>query len=603
MDKNWMAARLPEKPPREFESWAKLHLAEEIGPEYLIFHAERVPVLPEFGEIMERNSMAPVRKEWAAWCSCTACNEDFYTQKVTGLDAIRLAVGEDGVPYTMEPGESSADAVEYLSGEILYCPMCGCQVELIHSRYLKGGRTKRVKVQAVQNVEGYTAVFYWMAVRRICEEGYSFLYLEPMDAYVLSERGTLARFTHARGNTFGTYTQYGAWHPVKGCKDTHDSVYQDWGSAFGRKMGSYLYDPCPELGGCTGEKTGLREYMEADGRNLVQYLKFWRTHRNIENLVKAGQGALVAGIFRMASSYCYSVEREMEKYVDLRERKPNRMLGISKEEFRQIRERGICLKPDHLDLFRDYCRQGGALKLPEFLDAARDFGQPGLRAAVSIMMQSRRVDLPKIARYLEKQNLRPDEVQHLVDVRRMASTLFPQRELTEEELWPRNLMAAHERLVQMQEEQQRLRSQKDREEQNLKFLEVAEKYGCLQWNDGDLCILLPRSAEDLHREGNVLRHCVGGYAHRHISGSDTIFFVRHYRRPERCYYTLDIRLNDGEPKEVQLHGYGNERHGKHKEHVHTIPQKVRDFVDRWKREVLMPWYIRRVQSDIKEKTA
>ena len=46
----------------------------------------------------------------------------------------------------------------------------------------------------------------------------------------------------------------------------------------------------------------------------------------------------------------------------------------------------------------------------------------------------------------------------------------------------------------------------------------------------------------------------------------------------------------GVPKRVQLHGYGNERHGRNKEHRHSIPKKVLDFCDRWEREVLMPWY-------------
>ena len=121
------------------------------------------------------------------------------------------------------------------------------------------------------------------------------------------------------------------------------------------------------------------------------------------------------------------------------------------------------------------------------------------------------------------------------------------------------------------------------------FDAVVEKYRDLQWTDGELCIVLPKSYEELYREGETLRHCVGGYSQGHIAGSHTIFFIRHYRRPERCYYTLDINMKE-EPYRNQLHGYGNERHGKNKEHRHTIPKKVLDFCDRWEREVLQPWY-------------
>jgi hypothetical protein len=52
---------------------------------------------------------------------------------------------------------------------------------------------------------------------------------------------------------------------------------------------------------------------------------------------------------------------------------------------------------------------------------------------------------------------------------------------------------------------------------------------------------------------------------------------------------------------VQLHGYGNERHGINKQYSHRIPQKVLDFCARWEREILMPWW-RDNQKD-KEKTA
>ena len=40
-------------------------------------------------------------------------------------------------------------------------------------------------------------------------------------------------------------------------------------------------------------------------------------------------------------------------------------------------------------------------------------------------------------------------------------------------------------------------------------------------------------------------------------------------------------------------GYGNERHGPNKEYKHSIPQPVRDFCDRWQREVLLPWFASR----------
>jgi hypothetical protein len=78
-----------------------------------------------------------------------------------------------------------------------------------------------------------------------------------------------------------------------------------------------------------------------------------------------------------------------------------------------------------------------------------------------------------------------------------------------------------------------------------------------------------------------------------------IFFVRKYRRPERSFFTLDINMEGAKPNEVQLHGYKNEHIAAGKKR--RIPARVRSFVDRWKSEVLMPWYLQEMNK--KEKTA
>lgn len=90
---------------------------------------------------------------------------------------------------------------------------------------------------------------------------------------------------------------------------------------------------------------------------------------------------------------------------------------------------------------------------------------------------------------------------------------------------------------------------------------------------------------------------VGGYSHSHVSGSP-VLFVRHRRRPERPYYTLNISLTGDAPRRLQLHGYGNERHGDKKQYTHTIPKKVLDFCDRWEREVLAPWWAKKQKQEV-----
>ncbi len=87
------------------------------------------------------------------------------------------------------------------------------------------------------------------------------------------------------------------------------------------------------------------------------------------------------------------------------------------------------------------------------------------------------------------------------------------------------------------------------------------------------------------REGETLHHCVGGYASQHCKGQ-MIFFVRHARRPERSWFTLNENINGENVSRIQLHGYGNEfAHGKRL----TIPEKVENFVQEWETTILAPY--------------
>lgn len=235
-----------------------------------------------------------------------------------------------------------------------------------------------------------------------------------------------------------------------------------------------------------------------------------------------------------------------------------------------------------------------------FNDYYRKVGLTGVQQTVGMLENGYEgYDLPKLMRYFDKfPDLKPaDVLQYLIDVRTMAEELSPDGNITYEQMWPKNIIEVHDRLDRVH------RSVKDvnsRKKYAAGFEANVEKYKGLDWNDGELCIRIARTNGELIDEGQVLNHCVGGYGENHITGKDVIFFVRRYRRPERSYYTLDIRFTQGAPYEVQLHGYGNERHGPNKKYSHSIPKKVRAFVDRWKTEVLRPWFIAKSAEQVKK---
>lgn len=595
MDKEYVRQLLPEKPRDGLLKWTLKHCTEDLGPNYLVWKPERVPVY-DLDYLMDERK--PTRYEKVAACTCLKCGAQMRTEYIGST--LQFWIDECGEWWAMDPtGQThpmaeDEDNEEYFTdtgyvaevnnGDSLSCPMCYETMTAIQAKNLRGGRRKQVLVVSIETVEQYAAVACWLVRREIYEDSERYT-VYPRDAYVLDERGTTHRYTYTTGGgSFSAEKTLQQWRLASSRRDSLDTIYQDWGSVNNRKKGGVFWPSVPILEGTTAEKTGLWAYVNYEGAYSLQYLKLWKKYPQLENLVNTGWQELVHSIVVDVFNG-RDAKQLMDPVIDITKTKPHEILGMSKGDLKQIRQNGRQWGYEGQLLYQRFRRSGLGTAL-EFHGYLREFTETGIRTVEELRRRYGDGDLEKIKRYLAKQKMRPSEVRILLDTRNAAKALAGNRKLTDEELWPRNLQGAHDRLT-------RARLLQISPETAAKYQEgfdaVLEKYGDLQWNDGELCMILPKSYAELVQEGNVLRHCVGGYSEDHIRGKDTIFFVRHYRRPERCYYTLDINMT-GRPHRVQLHGYGNERHGVHKEYRHKIPKKVLDFCDRWEREVLMPWY-------------
>lgn len=601
MDKELIRQLLPEKPRPGLLNWTLSNCDDELGEQYLVWKRERTPV---YGlEQLMTNDLKPMRYEHTARCTCLRCGHEFNTELYG--DILSFWIDECGEWWSLDPngrqpfGDEDAAENGYMveiggDGDTLTCPMCYETLYTIPASKLKGGRRKQILVVSIEVVNEYAAVVYWLVRREIYDDGNDYHVL-PRDAYVLDERGTIHRYSHVSGGGCTQETQSSAWRLTSSKKDSLDSVYHDWGSFNNKKKGGIFWERVPDLDRTTAEKTGLQAFANLNGLYSVEYLKLWKKYRNLENLVNTGWTQLVHKI--VANSFDgYDAKSEMEKVIDISKSKPYEMLGMSRADFKTIARNGYQWGFDEQLLFQQ-CRVSGLQSAIQFQKYRASFTSAGMRAVAQLQQLYGDGDFEKLERYLIKQGMRPNEVGILLDSRDSARTLAGNRPLTDEELWPRNLQAAHDRLTRARVVQ--IDPKKAQSYQN-GFDAVLDKYWDLQWSDGELSVIIPRSYADLVQEGAVLRHCVGGYSEDHISGSHMIFFVRHYRRPERSYYTLDINMID-RPYRQQLHGYGNERHGTHKQYTHSIPKKVLDFCTRWEREVLMPWY--REQQKKEGKTA
>lgn len=365
-----------------------------------------------------------------------------------------------------------------------------------------------------------------------------------------------------------------------------------------------MWKNLPDLLGTTGEKTGLAEYIKAQGIWPIAYLKVWRKHPNIENLVKAGWGATVAAsldeMVTQALDYGMTPGGYAITWADLSQAKPHRQMGMTKEEFRQAKQ--WKWGTQHANLWAVQNEYGIPCTATEFNHCIKAIGLKNVEWITHRAEKGKPVPLRKLLSYLEKQGdiTMKEGAEYLRDLWDAldAEAEVTGRPLTDEQCWPRRLREAHDRAT---ENKKNIEDMKARRFLLDGFRHIVDKYGELEWTDGDLCVRLPRDNGDLIREGNVLRHCVGGYGNNHVNETDVIFFIRRYRRPERSYYTLDINFKKERPTEVQLHGYGNERHGQHKEYRHKIPEKVRNFCDRWEQEVLQPWFAEQKRAEAKAK--
>jgi hypothetical protein len=134
---------------------------------------------------------------------------------------------------------------------------------------------------------------------------------------------------------------------------------------------------------------------------------------------------------------------------------------------------------------------------------------------------------------------------------------------------PKNLRERHDAAVETIE----YRKKEGREKEYLKRREKLRKR--YEFSLDGLRVMVPETVQDIVEEGKTLHHCVGGYAGRHVSGATCILFIRHERRPERSFLTLE--LDEKKLWIRQVHGYRNEGY------KNAVPPRIRyqGFIETW----------------------
>lgn len=125
---------------------------------------------------------------------------------------------------------------------------------------------------------------------------------------------------------------------------------------------------------------------------------------------------------------------------------------------------------------------------------------------------------------------------------------------------------AERRAVWDARESERLKKE---EEKRKKRDEERKKY---EYEDDNYIIRLPEDGNEIVREGNLQRICIGGYVSRHSTGGTNLFFIRRKSDPATPFYAIEM---NNSKDIIQIHGYCNKWLGNNPEVIPTVVRWLR----------------------------
>lgn len=137
----------------------------------------------------------------------------------------------------------------------------------------------------------------------------------------------------------------------------------------------------------------------------------------------------------------------------------------------------------------------------------------------------------------------------------------------EQVMFPKNLYKAHQDTIRMIEYEKN-------EAERAQFEKQVKKLMRFAFHDRGMFIRPAADAAELIVEGKTLHHCVGSYASQMASGKTAIFFVRTEEKPDKPFFTLELRGTNV----IQCRTLNNVTY-------ESYPA-VKQFVDKWLSKVV-----------------
>ena len=323
---------------------------------------------------------------------------------------------------------------------------------------------------------------------------------------------------------------------------------------------------------------GLENYIGSNVRfiKLLAVASFYP--RQVEMLTKAGLRHVVADFV--------NGKKKNAAVMNWENANPLQSFALTRPELKEFLSGDKDLAV--LRIYQRMKKAGIPMTFPELYDLKNTAG-PVWFERVLRHMEKHRLSWERFRNYLEKEataeNSRPGKKKSAqtktraiglwCDYLDAAETL--EYDLTNEVyLIPKGLTAHHDRAVKAAQVVTKSRKNAAMEQKaRSRCRTLTKRY---TYTDGDWLIRPPVNADEIVAEGKALRHCVGGYAERHVKGQVTILFLRDRRRPGVPLVTIEMRKNEI----VQIHGFRNEQEACPENPDRVSPRELyRDFLDGW----------------------
>lgn len=477
---------------------------------------------------------------------CTACGEDSY------LEYFSLKQGCSRFGASCSYGFiDPSDKVLKIHGDKCICPVCGKGTEALKCSYISDSyEMDRAFCVSMHNVRGHLCLLSWTIGKYVNKKNEIFYKQDCWEGDLVVD-GSFVRVCGYQKFMTSVYF-LGGWKQRTQGFDMIGSV----------SRGEILDFTKRDVESTDSTYCALKEYIDScvgAGRYPGAYLQLWCRYPQVENLVRQKYTKYLNAVFDATTEYQGSYHSQKRFYLshtncyfNWKAKKPLEMLGLTKEEseipkkfkletvrFYKVlkKEKGICLSLSDLD----------------FIES--NFGTWSFERFFTVDFKFYDYDIPivRVIHYLQKQmkTLPKTEVErispgYLQDYWRMIHKIYGMMQRSE--LYPKNLVHAHDHLCKQIEE-------KTNEELRVKFEARFEELSSMSYQSSELGLMIRPCAshKELIDEGKKLSHCVGGYADSYANGQTCIFFIRDINKPDQPYYTLEW-CHD---RVIQNRGYKN----------------------------------------------